>query len=160
MNKSNVNVTVISWGGAQPFPKHHPNWGGHPPQTLSSSTPSGPRSSAPSVPYIIRPSKLKSCFHPCIDITPGNEISLMWIRTFLVEWCKWQSRFSTPWPWPSFSRSILGIFLDLRISHKWREIGQTLLFPPNRKSDICHRMALLWMSYVMTLIYIFKVIIF
>ena len=42
---------------------------------------------------------------------------------------------------PSFSRSDFRILLVLRISCKWWEIEQTLLFPLDRKSCVCHQMA-------------------
>ena len=37
------------------------------------------------------------------------------------------------------------------------EIEQTLLLPTNKKSCICNQIAPLWMLYIMTLTYIFKV---
>ena len=48
-------------------------------------------------------------------------------------------------------------FLDLWISRKRWEMKQTLPLPSDRKSGIWHGTAPLWMLYVMTLTYIFKV---
>ena len=39
-----------------------------------------------------------------------------------------------------FQGKTFGILFDLGKSRKWGQIEQTLLFPQNRKSRICHRM--------------------
>ena len=105
------------------------------------------------------------CLSLCVCVYPlrkrmlpdslNSKKTSIWIRTFQDEWLKsillqldldlhFQSR--------SFS-----IFLGLQISHKRREIEQTLVLPLDRKSDNWNRMAPLRMLYVMTLTYIFKV---
>ena len=45
--------------------------------------------------------------------------------TLPVEWLK--SRFSSSWPWPTFSSSNFSILFVLRISCKWWKISQPLL---------------------------------
>ena len=106
-----------------------------------------------------------ACFSLCVTFYEYvrcllNEIlenSSTWIRTFPVEWRN--SRTSTPWPW-----SLLGVFAFIliceylvNVSHTHQEIEHTLLKSSDRKSGICHRMALLRILYVVTLTSNFKV---
>ena len=67
----------------------------------------------------------------CSQETKILKKSTILIRTFLVEWHK--SRFSTPWPWPSFARSkFLPYSSYENISSRW-EIEQILLLTSDRK---------------------------
>ena len=57
------------------------------------------------------------------------------------------------WRWPKFSRSTFSSgYFDKRTLKM-----QTLQLPSNRKLDICHQITQLQLLYIVTLIYIFKV---
>ena len=59
--------------------------------------------------------------------------------------------------WSLIFKFCFGIFLDLQISCKQWETEQTILLLSDRNFGIFYRMAPLWMLYILTLTYIFKV---